>query len=386
VENLTPLAKYEYDLKTGVLKPDAAQKEAVLLFDKLHHHLGRPDTWWTEWVKKVKRSALVLYLKQWVQKSRFEIKKHRTFTKGLYLWGDVGQGKTYLLDVFFESITTPKKLRAHFYEFMNDVHDLLLLYKGKRDPLHLIADHYAKRYRIICFDEFFVSDIADAMLLGTLLSALFERGVIFVATSNVEPNLLYKNGLQRDRFLPVIDLLHQYCDIYHLQATRDYRLRVLEKAEVYHAPLDEQAHQQLESYFHKLSKELMVTQDPVMLHGRAVEVVKRTEDLLWVDFMTFCGEGRSYKDYTEIAFHYHTVFISNVLKMGDNAAGDDVAKRFLAVVDAFYDRNVKLIMTACAPIEELYEEGKLTFEFKRCFSRLHEMQSRHYLSLEHSTD
>jgi cell division protein ZapE len=359
--NHSPKEQYHLDLENNILMPDPSQAKAIDILQRLYDDLTMtaPQSWW----------------------QRLFICKPAPL--GLYLWGGVGRGKTYLIDVFFDTLPFHTKLRSHFHHFMNDVHDELKRLKGTSDPLIQLAKNYSKRYRIICFDEFFVSDIADAMILGTLIKALMERGVVFVATSNIEPDDLYKNGLQRARFLPVIEQIKTHCDVYHLDSTTDYRLRMLEQAEIYHSPLDAKAHEQLHAYFHTLSHDVLLTKNPIDIHGRSVEVLLRTEDIVLINFKQMCDKPRSHRDYIEIAQMFHTVLLDEVAQMGAQLTGDDVARRFIAMIDEFYERNVKLIMAAAVPIESLYQEGNLSFEFKRCISRIVEMQSFHYLALEH---
>ncbi len=303
--------------------------------------------------------------------------------QGLYLWGGVGRGKTYLMDTFFDALPGEQKLRAHFHRFMHRIHRELDELKGTRDPLLVIAKQMAQQYRVICFDEFFVSDITDAMLLGTLFEALFKEGVVLVATSNIVPDDLYKNGLQRARFLPAIAEIKANCQVLNVDSGIDYRLRTLEQAEIYHHPLDETAECNLQRYFTQLAPESEVSETPLEIDGRSIVIRKQAQGVLLADFRALCDGPRSQRDYMELAQLFHTVLLSGLEQMGAQQTGDDIARRFLALVDEFYERHVKLIISAEVPLEQIYTDGQLSFEFRRCRSRLIEMQSRDYLALEH---
>lgn len=287
------------------------------------------------------------------------------------------------MDTFFDALPGNQKLRAHFHRFMHQLHLDLDALKGTRDPLLVIAKHMAAKYRVICFDEFFVSDITDAMLLGTLFQALFKEGVVLVATSNIIPDDLYKNGLQRARFLPAIALINQHCEVLNVDSGIDYRLRTLEQAEIYHHPLDEQADTNLLRYFRQLAPEAEISTEAIEIEGRAILIRQQAQGVLLADFRALCDGPRSQRDYMELARIYHTVLVSGIEQMGAFLTGDDIARRFLAMVDEFYERNVKLIVSAQVPLEDIYADGLLSFEFRRCRSRLIEMQSHDYLKSEH---
>ena len=303
--------------------------------------------------------------------------------KGLYFWGGVGRGKTYLMDNFFESLPFPQKMRMHFHRFMRRVHAELKKLDGQKNPLQKVADIIAAETKVICFDEFFVSDITDAMILGTLMSELFARGVVLVATSNIVPDGLYKDGLQRARFLPAIALLKEYTQVVNVDGGVDYRLRALEQAELYHYPLDVQADISLQKSFRSL---LNTPSDEkvgevLRVEGRDIHSRYSADGVVWFDFDAICDGPRSQNDYIELSKEYHSVFISNVPALG--RVNDDQARRFVNLVDEFYDRHVKLVISAERPLAELYSEGKLSFEFQRTISRLLEMQSHEYLAMEH---
>ncbi len=293
----------------------------------------------------------------------------------------MGRGKTYLVDTFHASLPFPDKMRTHFHRFMQRVHNELEHYKGEKNPLTLIAAKFAAEARVICFDEFFVKDITDAMILANLLEALFERGVVLVATSNIVPDELYKDGLQRARFLPAIDLIKRHCQVVNVDSGIDYRLRALKRAEIFHAPLDEAAERELARSFREIAGQAGEADVPIEVNHRILRARQLHDDVVWFEFRELCDGPRSQNDYIELAREFHTVLVSNVTRMG--AATDDQARRFINMVDEFYDRGVKLLMSAEVPAEVLYADGRLEFEFQRTLSRLQEMQSHEYLALAH---
>jgi cell division protein ZapE len=297
------------------------------------------------------------------------------------MWGGVGRGKTYLMDLFFESLPEDKRLRLHFHRFMRKVHQDLNQLQGQKNPLDLVAANFARETQVLCFDEFFVSDITDAMILAGLLEGLVKRGVSLVATSNVEPDHLYENGLQRKKFLPAIALLNQHTEVLNVDGGTDYRLRVLELAEIYHSPLDEAADKGLMNSFRSLSPDAGESDIDLEIEGRSIRARCSGDGVVWFDFTALCEGPRSQNDYIELARLYQTVLISSVPLF--NSEKEDQARRFISLVDEFYDRNVKLILSASVPIESLYEGSRLTFEFQRTASRLWEMQSHEYLAREH---
>jgi len=301
--------------------------------------------------------------------------------RGLYLWGGVGRGKTLLMDGFFEQAAEPRKLRLHFHRFMREVHRALAALHAERDPLNKVADDLAARARLLCFDELYVSDIGDAMLLGGLFERLFTRGVTLVATSNQPPGELYKDGLQRARFLPAIAALEARCRVLAVDGGVDYRLRALEAAELWHQPLDAGADAGLARAFHQVAGGPGIEGGALEVEDRAIPLRRHTDGVAWFDFTALCEGPRSAADYVELAREHHTVLISGVPKLGPER--DDAARRFVGLVDECYDRCVKLICSAEAPIEQLYAGERLAFEFRRTQSRLREMQSREYLGREH---
>ncbi len=296
--------------------------------------------------------------------------------RGVYLWGGVGRGKSFLMDSFFGTVPVQRKTRLHFHEFMRSVHRQLDEVKGMQDPLDEVARRISKKYRLICFDEFHVSDVADAMILYRLLFKLFENGTTFVMTSNYEPSTLYPDGLHRDRILPAIELIKEKLDILNVDAGIDYRLRTLEQVQIYHSPLGEAADAALEQTFSQLSD--TPPMDPVLhIEHRELKSKKRSGSVVWFDFQTLCGGPRSQNDYLELASRFHSVILSDVPRMSPRQASE--ARRFTWLVDVFYDHKVKLIMSAACPPEELYTEGPMANEFHRTVSRILEMQSKEYL-------
>lgn len=308
------------------------------------------------------------------------LRRKWTPVRGLYLWGGVGRGKTYLMDCFYETLPFRRKRRVHFHRFMQEVHRMRRRYRNHRDPLPLIAREMAHD-RVLCFDEFFVADVADAMILGRLTQALFARGVTLIATSNVKPDRLYEGGLQREQFLPAIERIKHHCRVMKLDNGIDYRLRLLERAEIYHYPLDEAAQRNLNTYFHCIAPDPGAADAILDIHGRGIPTRRLAEGVVWFDFDALCASPRSTADYTEIARCFHTVLLGDVPVM--TADNDDAARRFIHLVDEFYDRQVKLILSAAAPAENLYAGRRLAFEYRRTVSRLHEMASHDYLALAH---
>lgn len=361
---MTPLQKYQQDLQRPDFHFDAAQQQAVVhlqrLYDDFMNHQPVKLGFWQRLTGKTPQQMPLM---------------------GLYFWGGVGRGKTYLVDTFYDCLPTTRKMRVHFHRFMHKVHDQLKELAGEQNPLEKVADQFKAETDIICFDEFFVSDITDAMILGTLMQALFARGITLVATSNIEPDGLYRNGLQRARFLPAIALIKQFTQVVNVDSGIDYRLRTLTQAEIYHSPLDAQAAANLENYFMALSIEPRQQDGAIQIAHRDVQYRREAEGIIWLTFNELCEKPRSQYDYMELSKIYHTLLLSEVKQMGQG--NDDAARRFIALVDEFYERKVKLIISAAVPMEQLYTTGILSFEFRRCLSRLQEMQSHDYLALAH---
>jgi cell division protein ZapE len=297
--------------------------------------------------------------------------------KGVYLWGAVGRGKSFLMDSFYLCVPLVRKRRVHFHHFMREIHRELDELKGTEDPIAAVAVRTARRYRLICFDEFHVSDIADAMILCRYLEKVMEHGVVFCMTSNHHPDRLYENGLQRDRFLPAIELIKSRLDLVEVDGGIDYRRRKMERLRVYHAGPGSEA--ELERIFSEL-RDVEDEKHPLDVEGRRIPYRKRAGGLVWFDFAALCGGPRSYADYVDLARRFHTVILSGVPKMSSRNA--DAARRFTWLVDVFYDERVKLIVSAESQPGELYPEGTQSAEFARAVSRLHEMQSADYLRSE----
>ncbi|MCB1668813.1 MAG: AFG1 family ATPase [Pseudomonadales bacterium] len=366
---MSPIERYQRDLLKKGFNHDPSQQQAVehlqSLYERLLVAVARDS---------VPKGFLALFRRH---------KKQLQPERGLYFWGGVGRGKTYLMDNFYESLPFDRKMRVHFHRFMRRVHQELKNMPVQSDPLEVVADRIAAETRVICFDEFFVSDITDAMILGSLLKMLFRRGVTLVATSNIVPAGLYPNGLQRQRFLPAIALLEEHTVVVNVDGGVDYRLRALERAELFHAPLGDQAEQALMSAFRSLVPAVgeVHKEERLDIEGRSLITRYVGEDVVWFDFPAICDGPRSQNDYIEIAREFHAVLVGNVPQMGRST--DDQARRFVNMVDEFYDRNVKLVLSAEVPLEQLYTEGKLSFEFQRTTSRLLEMQSHEYLARPH---
>ncbi len=302
--------------------------------------------------------------------------------KGVYMHGGVGRGKSFLMDCFYGAVPLRRKTRLHFHEFMREVHRELADLQGTVNPLDELGARIAKKYRLICFDEFHVADITDAMILHRLLVALFSNGVGLVATSNFKPDELYPNGLHRDRILPAIALLNQQLEVINVDNGTDYRRRTLENARLYHSPNGPAADTEMTATFEKLAE--ASDEDPVLnIESREIRARRKAGGAVWFDFKTLCGGPRSQNDYLEIASQFHTVFLSDVPHMPVNKASE--ARRFTWLVDVLYDRRVKLVMSAEVAPEMLYTEGPLSHEFPRTVSRLNEMQSSEFLSLERRT-
>lgn len=305
--------------------------------------------------------------------------RKQNFVRGLYLWGGVGRGKSFLMDAFFSSVPLTLKKRVHFHRFMQGIHAELDTIKHHADPLVIVAQRIAQQTRLICFDEFHVSDIADAMLLGRLLRELFQQGVVLVATSNHKPDDLYMHGLQRSHFLPAIALLKDQLEVVKIDGGIDYRMRMLEKFGAYHFPLGEMAESSLAATFYSLADGDETTQGVIEIEGRKVPIKCVAPGLVWFEFHTICGAPRGQADYIEIARRFRSVLISGIPKMTPEQSAE--ARRFTWLVDEFYDRRVKLIISAQVSPQELYLAGPHATEFDRTVSRLIEMQTRQYLAL-----
>ncbi|HCX00085.1 MAG TPA: cell division protein ZapE [Pantoea sp.] len=373
MQTSSPLARYEQALSQGDFKPDDVQREAITRLDAVQRALmaRQPE-------QPASGKGLFGRLSRLMGKEKSET---QTPVRGLYMWGGVGRGKTWVMDLFFQSIPGNRKLRLHFHRFMLRVHEELTQLQGQSDPLLTIADRFKAETDILCFDEFFVSDITDAMLLGTLMEALFARGITLVATSNIPPDDLYRNGLQRARFLPAIEQIKQHCDVMNVDAGIDYRLRTLTSAHLWNAPLNEATHAEMERMFKALAGSARDDAPVLEINHRQMATLGVSEGVLAIDFLTLCGEGRSQHDYIELSRRFHSVLLYDVPVMIYKT--EDQARRFLALVDEFYERHVKLVVAAETSLYEIYQGTRLKFEYQRCLSRLQEMQSEEYLRLPH---
>ena len=368
-----PYERYRRDLEREGFQHDPAQERAVLHLQRVYDELmAQPEP------APVKKSTgLFARLKGRDQ----PVAAPGAPVRGLYLWGGVGRGKTYLVDTFVDALPLERKQRIHFHSFMRAVHAELKELKQQPEPLRIVARRFAEQARVICLDEFFVADITDAMLLYGLLQELFAQGVTLITTSNLPPDDLYKDGLQRARFLPAIELLKQHLEVLNVDGGVDYRLRYLEKAEIYHYPLDDRAEQILNDAFNHIAPEPGHRGGDLEIEGRFIPTLREADDIVWFNFRAICDGPRGVSDYIEIARCFHTVLISNIPVMDWQM--ENQARRFVNLVDEFYDRSVKLMVSAAAPPQQLYTGQKLKFEFQRTVSRLQEMQSHEYLERPH---
>ncbi|TEA78469.1 cell division protein ZapE [Allopusillimonas ginsengisoli] len=350
---------YQKALQERGYTSDEAQLAAV----------NRLQQYYDDWInfKKARSSTLK------------KILRRPAVPRGVYMWGGVGRGKSFLMDAFYLTVPVKRKTRVHFHEFMRSVHHELDAVRGQQDPLDEVARRIAKRYRLICFDEFHVSDVADAMILYRLLLGLFEHGTSFVMTSNYEPSTLYPDGLHRDRVLPAIKLIQQRMDIMNVDVGTDYRRRAMEQVRMYLTPITQDTGAELQAIFDRLLDTAPL--DPVLtVENRKITAKARGGSIVWFDFATLCGGPRSQNDYLDLASRFKTVILSDVPKMGARDASE--ARRFTWLIDVFYDHKIKLVMSAQCPAEELYTQGPMSNEFHRTVSRILEMQSREYLEEE----
>jgi len=369
---LTPLQRYHRDIDNNKIISDPAQKEAVdelqILFERLQRYFSQ--------------SLLAKF------KRLFNLSKT---PKGIYFWGKVGRGKTYLMDLFYDALQNPNNItlsiqRLHFHRFMFWLHQQLKSHRGEADPLKKIANDFAKKYQVLCFDEFFVSEIGDAMLLGKLFKTLFEKGVVLVTTSNIPPQKLYWKGFHRERFLVTIDLIQNNTLSFNLDGDRDYRLRALTKMEVFYNSNNENTPIELQSCYQKLKGPEPIVEstqrDHILISEREIKIVAATQQLLWIEFEPLCEGERSTLDYIEIARLYPTIILSGIPQLSDKKV--DAVRRFISFIDEIYDHGVKLILSAQVDIVDLYGDNELAFEFQRTQSRLHEMQTQQYLAKKHT--
>lgn len=359
-----PSERYAALISSGELLPDVAQQRLVLEFDELTADL----------IKRETDSGLKAYARRILAKPEPPV-------KGMYLWGPVGRGKTFLMDLFYQSLGEVPKQRLHFHRFMQRVHEGLTELSGNRNPLRLLARKISGEARVLCVDEFYVTDIGDAMILAELLEALFSHGITIVATSNLAPEDLYENGLQRRRFLPAIDLIRERMRVIAMEAGEDFRMRLLKDAGTYHTPNDDQTDQRILQSFERLTDEPIEEDVGIEILHRVIRARRVSGGLAMFDFHDLCETARSQNDYIELARLYHTIIVTNVPVM--DAKGETPARRFIALVDELYDRSVNLIVSAEAHVEALYTGEQHTKEFERCASRLIEMRSVEYMERMH---
>lgn len=356
---MTPIEYYQKQCQTGEISEDPQQLIVLEKLEEIYTNLIREHRKRTTFFGGLRKPALI---------------------KGLYVWGGVGIGKTFMMDCFYQAVPFPQKMRMHFHQFMQMIQHELKKHQGKKNPLHIIARKIADKSMLLCFDEFFVNDIADAMILAKLLDALFKHGVCLVTTSNTEPDKLYLKGLQRPLFLPAIELLKKHTTVMHVPTTIDYRLRHLKEAGIFHTPNDAAAKKSMENSFHVLTMGQTVSDKPIEILGRSIDVVKRTDDVIWFEFISLCSIPRSQHDYLEIAQQFHTVFLSNIPVIAPDAK--NTISLFIRLIDVFYDANVRLVFSAEKPTNELYDHGYLAQDYVRTNSRLLEMQSEEYFIKE----
>ncbi len=350
---------YDERLVADSLTADLDQRGALKALQRVADELTQPvERGWKTWIS---RPAPVV--------------------RGAYLWGGVGRGKTWLMDLFCEALGDLPRKRLHFHRFMQLVHSELTGIHGKSDPLRLIAQRMAKDWRLLCLDEFNVVDIGDAVILAGLLRSLFDQNIVLVTTSNVVPDALYRDGIQRASFLPAIDLLNQRTQVVELGGVRDYRRQVLEQAQMYHTPLGADTDRHLLAEFERLSSLQPVGPGELVINHRSMPYRLRDEAMVWFDFEALCGPPRSQNDYIELARCHQMVFLSDIPVMGGSR--DDRTRRFIFLIDEFYDRRVKLVVSAEAPIQRLYVGERLAFEFQRTMSRIMEMQTPAFLGRPH---
>ncbi len=350
---------YDLALLERGFKADEAQRNAVIRLQQAYDE-------WVEY-KAQRANAFLRFLKP------------PEIPRGVYMWGGVGRGKSFLMDSFYSVVPVVRKTRVHFHEFMRSVHRELDELKMIANPLDEVALRIAKKYRLICFDEFHVTDIADAMILYNLFKALFKNGVSFIITSNFEPDTLYPDGLHRDRMLPTIALLKEKLDVINVDGGNDYRKRALTQVNAYHTPLGAQADEALRTAFARIAE--TSDENPLInVEGRQIRALRRAGGVIWFDFATLCGGPRSQNDYLEIASRFHTVILSDMPAMSVGMASE--ARRFIWLIDVLYDHKVKLLISAAVEMDKLYTDGALLMEFQRTVSRLIEMQSSEYMEAE----
>ncbi|WP_444878295.1 cell division protein ZapE [Citrobacter koseri] len=372
MQSISPTSRYLQALNDGSHQPDDVQKDAVNRLESIYQALSAKTPPAPQTGGLMARFSKLLGKRE---------PSANAPVRGLYMWGGVGRGKTWLMDLFYHSLPGERKQRLHFHRFMLRVHEELTALQGQTDPLEIIADRFKAETDVLCFDEFFVSDITDAMLLGGLMKALFARGITLVATSNIPPDELYRNGLQRTRFLPAIDAIKAHCDIMNVDAGVDYRLRTLTQAHLWLSPRNNETQQQMDKLWLALAGAKRENAPTLEVNHRPLPTMGVENQTLAVSFITLCVDARSQHDYIALSRLFHTVLLFDVPVM--TPLMESEARRFIALVDEFYERHVKLVVSADAPLYEIYQGERLKFEFQRCLSRLQEMQSEEYLKRSH---
>ncbi len=360
----TPVARYRSHLVEDEFRVDPSQERAVAHFQRLYEDLITAPRRTRNWLTRIFRQS-----------------GPTDHLLGLYLWGGTGRGKTYLMDMFYDCLPFAEKKRVHFHRFMKKTHEQLKTLRDRTDPLAVVAERLAGSTRVLCFDEFIVNDIGDAMILSRLLLHLFQSGVVLVATSNIPPEDLYKDGLQRDRFNPAIELIKRYTVVVQVDGSVDYRMRFLDRANIYFTPLDSTARKGLLHNFQHMSPEPGDPAVELEIDGRTILTVRHATGVVWFGFEVLCGGPRSQNDYIELARCFHTFFVSDIPRLDEDS--NDRARRLINLVDILYDHNVKLVVSAAAQPEQLYLGVRLRDEFARTISRLIEMQSKNYLAKRH---
>ena len=361
----SPLERYRAQLAAGSIEPDSSQERVTHEFDRLYFELLRAiprRQGWRGLLSKLRPAS-------------------DEPVRGIYLCGTVGRGKTWLMDQFYAALPFKQKRRQHFHRFMADVHHRLKQLNMQADPLDVVAEQIAEQTQILCFDEFAVSDIADAMILGNLLGGLFQRGVSLVATSNTPPPDLYRGGLQRQRFLPAIALIEKHCEVVNMGGELDYRLQFLKRSDLYQFPVGQQSRARLTEFFETMEPDADDESGSIDINDRSIHYMRNGEGTIWFDFEQICDGPRSQNDYIELSRLYQAVVVSRVPRF--TPLLENQARRFIALVDEFYDRKVKLVLSAAVSIDELYAGERLRHEFQRTRSRLQEMQSEEYLHAPH---
>ena len=362
---MKPSDKYQEILTSGEFHPDDSQRHAIEQLDQLQAALiGRTAQTFSWWQRLTATNPPA------------------TAPSGLYFWGGVGRGKTFLMDIFYQCLPFEEKRRFHFHAFMNQIHLSLKQLSNTSNPLEAVAKELAGNMRVLCLDEFVITDIADAMILAGLLKALFEEGVVLVTTSNCEPINLYRNGLQRARFLPAIDLISKRCHIINLDGGKDYRLMGLRQTHLYTVPHSQAVLDEVKLYLSEHVQPIQQSSERLNINGRDLSFQFCSEDTVWFSFNELCKTSRSQNDYLEVARLFSTVILTDIEQMSHLT--DDIAKRFILLIDVLYDHRVILICSASVVVDQLYHGKRLTFEFERTISRLIEMQSEQYLTQVHT--